>query len=252
MKKTIILFLLVCIIFTCFSCSGAEASSPFIPTEGLSIIQFVDSTTEIAIQRSRQDHAHQMAECARALGYSEEHMIIQTAKQEWYASADLIQASLKEEAAWNTKFEEHPYATYVWLFLTRQLGYSNEVAAGIVGNMMIEVGGGGTLDLQYWAYGSNGFYYGICQWGKTWFPEVRGMDLIGQCEYLASNIETQINAFGQAYGKGNAFSEFLQSTSCRDAALMFAKWYEACDSGSYGMRQNCAEKAYEYFVTGLN
>lgn len=31
----------------------------------------------------KEDTAHQMAECARILGFSEDHIIIQTAKQEW-------------------------------------------------------------------------------------------------------------------------------------------------------------------------
>ena len=55
----------------------------------------------------------------------------------------------------------------------------------------------------------------------------------------------------QLYQKENAYNEFIQSISCRDAALMFAKFYEACGSGSYYVRQNYAEMAYNYFM-GLN
>lgn len=240
------------ILMVCYLCCTARAESPFIETEGLSINQFIDPTTENYLLLERQKLAHTMAECSRKLGYEEDNPVIEIAQAEWWACEAELQENIRESQYWMTKFEEYPYATYIWLFFTRQMGFSDEVVAGILGNIMIECGGGGTLNLQYWVYGSGGFYYGMCQWGNTWFPEVRGMDLIEQCDFLASNIETQINAFGKAYGKTNAFSEFLQLTSCRDAALMFAQMYEACAAQGYGVRQSCAEKAYEYFTTGLN
>ena len=41
---------------------------------------------------------------------------------------------------------------------------------------------------------------------------------------------------------------FLAMTNERDVALAFAKCYERCSSASYTVRQNNAEKAYDYFV----
>lgn len=252
MKRFGILLFVVCILITTLSCSAAGANSPFIPTEGLNISQFIDVTTDNAILIHRQELAHTMAECSRELGYGEDNAVVLLAKTEWNLCEEQIQKNIALAFFWETKFEEYPYATYVWLYLTKELGYSDVVAAGILGNMMAEVGGN-TLNLQYWLYSyGSGFYFGLCQWGKTWFPEVRGMDLIGQCDYLAGNIEQHIDEFGQAYSVSNAFEKFLQSESCRDAALMFAKWYEACDSGTYYIRQNNADKAYEYFTMGLN
>lgn len=251
MKRFGILLLIVCILSMTLSCS-AGASSPFIPTEGLSIESFMSEVTDNAILEHRQELAHQMAECARQLEYAEDNPVILIAKAEWENCSEKIKENKVISQMWENRFEEYPYATYVWLFLTKQMGYSNEVTAGIMGNMMAEVGGN-TLDLQYWLYSyGSGFYFGLCQWGKTWFPDVRGMDLIGQCEYLVGNIEQHIDEFGAAYSVSNAFEKFLQSESCRDAALMFAKWYEACDSGTYSIRQKNAEKAYEYFTMGLN
>ena len=249
---TCALFIALILGLVCLCCCRADAASPFIETPNLSIDSFMSSHTDNFILQQRQEWAHTMAECARNLGYPEDCETIVNAKKEWSNCEEQIKKNLEKEQVWKEKFEEYPYATYVWLFFARQMGYSEEVTAGILGNIMTECGGGGTLDLHYWAYGSGGFYYGMCQWGKTWFPEVRGMNLIEQCNYLAGNIETQINAFGKSYGKANAFSEFLELTSCRDAALMFAQLYEACSSAGYGFRQNCAEKAYEYFTTGLN
>ena len=37
-------------------------------------------------------------------------------------------------------------------------------------------------------------------------------------------------------------------TDAQQAALAFAKSYERCGSGSYGIRQQNALKAYNYFV----
>ena len=253
-KRLISLFFIPILLFSCFcfACSGAVAtSSQFIPTEGLGISQYIDPTAEVEIQVERQAIAHQMADCARALGYDDDNVVIALAQAEWEASEEKIQQSFAEANYWILKFEEYPYATYIWLFLTRELGYSDIVAAGILGNMMAEVGGG-TLHIQYWLYSYNGgYYYGICQWAKDYFPEVRGKDLIDQCEYLAYNIEAQIDMFGYAYSKDYKFEDFLQLKTTDESALMFAKTYERCNSASYGLRQSYARIAYDYF-TGLN
>lgn len=45
-------------------------------------------------------------------------------------------------------YKEYPEATEVWIYLRYGLGYNEYVCAGILGNMMAEVGGG-TLDLKY-------------------------------------------------------------------------------------------------------
>lgn len=45
-------------------------------------------------------------------------------------------------------YEKYPEATEVWMYLRYGLGYNEYVCAGILGNMMAEVGGG-TLDLKY-------------------------------------------------------------------------------------------------------
>lgn len=247
MKRAITLLLIIVSILTCFSCCAA-ASSPYIPTDELDITEFVDQTTDNAILKHRQELAHTMAECARALGYGEDNGIIKTAQEEWWKAYCAIIENNKVASVWSDRFDEFPYATYIWLYFTKGLGYSEAVVAGMIGNMMAEVGGG-TLDIQYWLYSyGSGYYYGICQWNKKNFPDVRGKDLIGQCEYLAQTIEEQMNAFGKAYKINDAYHEFLQLDSCRDAALMFAKLYEACSSDTYKLRQNYAEVAYKYFM----
>ena len=144
---------------------------------------------------------------------------------------------------------KYPEATYIWNYLTQTLGYNNHVAAGIMGNIMIEVGGH-TLDLtaQYRYVTVNGrTYYGMCMWDIGYHPEVAGKDLQGQCEYLASSIGEIINYFGSYYyAPGFNIDSFLNITDTREAAIAFCKTYEV--GGGYTVRANCAEVAYNYFV----
>jgi len=113
--------------------------------EDLDIQPFLDEIKEELL--SRQETAHTMAECARALGYDEDNPIIFLAKEEWHDCQEQIDSL----DVWQDKYEEYPYATYVWLFLTTELQYNDEVTAGIIGNIMAECSGG-TLDIQYWLY----------------------------------------------------------------------------------------------------
>lgn len=245
MKKKIVQLVII-VIVTTFTAGNVFASSPFIPTEGLSIESFFEIDEEALDER--QELAHQMAECARALGYGENSEIVLTAKKEWWSAQNERQLNTEAYEAWTIKYEEYPYATYVWLYLTNILGYNDYVAAGIIGNMMAEVGGG-TLDLQYWLYSSgSGYYYGICQWSRDTYPDVRGQDLIFQCEYLANTIEYELDTFGYAYQSGYKYANFLELTSVEEAALMFAKCYERCVKSTYSIRQKNAVKAYDYFM----
>ena len=122
------------------------------------------------------------------------------------------------------------------------------MAAGILGNIMAEVGGN-TLDIQYWlySYGDN-YYYGICQWSKDTYPSVRGTDLISQCAFLNKTIEYELNTFGYAYKENYKYIDFLALTSASEAALMFAQSYERCAKSTYLIRQKNAVKAYDYFM----
>lgn len=136
-------------------------------------------------------------------------------------------------------------AEYIWKYF-KTLGWSDVVAAGIMGNLMSEVGGQ-TLDIQYWLYG-RGNHYGMCQWALRYYPEVEGADLDAQLEFLKNNIEYEINTFGYKYKKGFNYNQFLALENEQEVALAFAKAYERCGGGGYTRRQNNATKAYNYFV----
>lgn len=144
---------------------------------------------------------------------------------------------------------QYPEATYIWNYLTQTLGYNNYVAAGILGNIMVEVGGY-TLNLtaQYSYVSTGGYtYYGMCMWNINYHPEVAGKDLYGQCKYLGDSIAKTINLFGSYYyAPGFNFDSFLSLTDAREAAIAFCKTYEI--GAGHTARANCAEIAYNYFV----
>lgn len=207
----------------------------------------------IEAERADQEAAHELAESARKLGWPEESEPIVSAKNEWWNTQLAIEAydaryqelyAESEEAKWATKAAEYPAATQIWRYM-KDLGWNDYVCAGIMGNLMAEVGGQ-TLDIQYWLQGNG--YYGMCQWNKAYRSGVWGADLTDQCDFLRDTIKYEIDTFGYAYQKGFNFESFLNMSNEREAAKAFAKCYERCGSSTYTIRQNNAEKAYDYFV----
>ena len=68
----------------------------------------------------------------------------------------LKEAIENEEAKWRRRYEEYPEATEAWIAM-KNLGWSDTVCAGIMGNLMAETGGTGTLYLD-WDSNSCGGY----------------------------------------------------------------------------------------------
>lgn len=199
--------------------------------------------------KSTMNAAHDMAEAARALGYEESHEVISLAEQEYQQAKEnysLYKTKYDEVmVAWERRAEQYPTATYVWLYFD-DLGYSNEVIAGILGNMMVECGGH-TLSLQYSIYSADG-YYGLCQWSSGYQSNMDGRSLEYQCEFLADTIQREFDTYGHLYKRGFSYSSFMSLTDEKEAAVAFARTYERCKFTSYGARRSCATTAYNYFV----
>ena len=236
--------------------------------------------TMINEAKATKDHAHTMAESARALGWEDNDKLIKELQEMWHeADEDQVkyqgyldeilaneaeaarkaeeerlaaeaaqkaaeeEARRAEEAKWATKAAEYPAATQIWRYMKAQ-GWNDYVCAGIMGNLMAEVGGQ-TLDIRY-TLSSSG-YYGMCQWSRG-YSQVWGAGLETQCDFLRDTIKYEFDTYGFKYQKGFNFNSFLNMTDAQQAALAFAKSYERCGSGSYGVRQKNALKAYNYFV----
>ena len=152
------------------------------------------------------------------------------------------------EAMWSEKSGEYPVATQVWRYMKEELGWNDYVCAGVMGNMMAEVGGQ-TLNLQPYLYGHSGAnYYGLCQWSSRYYPSIQGADVDAQLDFLASTVKKELDTYGYLFRNGLDYEAFCNLTDAEDAAMAFAKAYERCGSGSYGVRQCNAIKAYNYFV----
>ncbi len=152
------------------------------------------------------------------------------------------------EAMWSEKSGEYPVATQVWRYMKEELGWNDYVCAGVMGNMMAEVGGQ-TLNLQPYLYGHSGAnYYGLCQWSSRYYPSIQGADVDAQLDFLASTVKKELDTYGYLFRSGLDYEAFCNLTDAEDTAMAFAKAYERCGSGSYGVRQRNAIKAYNYFV----
>lgn len=152
------------------------------------------------------------------------------------------------EAMWSEKSGEYPVATQVWRYMKEELGWNDYVCAGVMGNMMAEVGGQ-TLNLQPYLYGHSGAnYYGLCQWSSRYYPSIQGADVDAQLDFLASTVKKELDTYGYLFKSGLDYEAFCNLTDAEDAAMAFAKAYERCGSGSYEVRQRNAIKAYNYFV----
>ena len=142
-------------------------------------------------------------------------------------------------------------AEEIWGYL-KSYGWSDEVCAGIMGNIMVE-SGGLTLDITYHnktAVNKYGRFYGICMWSLAYTPKgFEGASVKEQCEYLRDTLYNQFKTFGYYYYPGFNADTFLKMKNINDIALAFAKCYEICGAGGdYAKRQNCAQIAYNYFV----
>jgi hypothetical protein len=144
---------------------------------------------------------------------------------------------------------KYPEAQIVWDALI-DYGLSPEVASGIMGNIMAEVGGQ-TLDFSEWRHWSRGTHYGICQWGggrKQNLLNNFGPDLEDQVEFLLYELKREMNSYGYIYKTGFGYDKFIAMTDVEQAALAFAKSYERCSSKYYNIRMTNAKKAYNYFM----
>ena len=132
----------------------------------------------------------------------------------------------------------------------KSLGWSDVACAGIMGNLMVETGGTGTLYLDWDSNGDSG--YGLVQWIGSrrdsikakygTYPTIKQQvqfihdELYGTNGVCVQVSESQRNAI-------------LYADTPEDAAYAFALYYERCASEYRAMRKGYARDAYNYFAT---
>lgn len=154
----------------------------------------------------------------------------------------------EDDALWQKRAKEYPVATQIWLFMKEELGWSDVVCAGVLGNMMAEAGGQ-TLKIQWNIWDKSGGYYGICQWAIKYVPTIANNSLEQQLLHIKNTVEKTMNGWGRKYAEGFGYSEFIALEDPKEVALAFAACYERCSKKHYQVRTVNAMKAYEYFTS---
>jgi hypothetical protein len=145
----------------------------------------------------------------------------------------------------------YPEAQLIWDTMI-SWGWAPETCAGIIGNMMAEIGGG-TLDLSDWN-SNGGCGYGLIQW-------TGGRRSLLKSRYGSyPNIEQQLIFMrDELFGTNNTRQQVSSSVLNRimntngnetpeSIAFCFASNYERCASQYRARRQGYARIAYDYFM----
>ena len=145
----------------------------------------------------------------------------------------------------------YPEAQLIWDTMI-SWGWAPETCAGIIGNMMAEIGGG-TLDLSDWN-SNGGCGYGLIQWTGS------RRSLLKSRYGSYPNIEQQLIFMrDELFGTNNTRQQVSSSVLNRimntngnetpeSIAFCFASNYERCASQYRARRQGYARIAYDYFM----
>ena len=154
----------------------------------------------------------------------------------------------KEKAEkWAAKEAEYPVAAAAWKHMKENMGYSDAVTAGILGNMMAECGGQ-TLNLDWDARNASG-HYGLCQWSRG-YRSVQNASLEEQLNFMTESFPDAIDTWGPiCYKSGFKYEDFLAMDDASEVAYAFCVIYERPGPGSYSQRRDNAKKALEYFTS---
>lgn len=158
-----------------------------------------------------------------------------------------IETISQEELLWIARSEEYPIATQVWLYMKQNFGWSDIVCAGVMGNIMAEIGGG-TLDFDNWNHDTP---YGMFQWLGQ-----RRID-IKEKYGTEPNIFEQLDfMYDELYGTNGVRQQvedwqrdkILNANNPKDVATYFCIYFER-PGNSGSIRKSYAQTAYEYFAS---
>lgn len=192
-----------------------------------------------------------LEETTEALNTTQQELHLANEKIESQAKEidNYIQQIEDEEAKWQKRYEEYPVATEAWIAM-KTYGWSDTVCAGIMGNLMAETGGTGTLYLDWDSNGGNG--YGLVQWtsGRRntiksrygTYPTVKEqIQFIHDELYGVNGVRKQVS--------DSQLNAIMNAETPEECAYAFACYYERCADFARGMRRGFARDAYEYFTS---
>jgi hypothetical protein len=136
--------------------------------------------------------------------------------------------------------------------MRNEFGWSEETCAGILGNMMAEIGGG-TLNLNNWASDSSSGY-GLIQWVGNRYSGIKTRygnkpTVEQQLNYMRDELYGTNGVTQQVNTKElNIILNKSGSETPERIAYIFACYYERCVSYARAPRKGYARIAYDYFV----
>ena len=141
---------------------------------------------------------------------------------------------------------EYPVAEKIWNMM-KSFGWSDTVCAGIMGNLMAEVGGQ-TLNLNWQS--NTGAELGICQWMSGRKSGI--INRYGSSPSCEQQVKYMYDELLGTNGVRRQVTEeqyqlIVNSSTPEEAARMFAKYFERCAKYTYSVRERNAVNAYNYF-----
>ena len=174
---------------------------------------------------------------------------LESVKSELESVKNELEEVKKENLQWSSKYNQYPIATIAWIYMTEELGWSDTVAAGIIGNMMAECGGH-TLDLDWDINGSSG--YGLIQWigsRRVSIKEKYGETptVVEQIEFVKDELYGTNGVTRQV--TDSQLKAIMDANTPEECAFAFACYYERCSVNYREFRRGLARTAYNYFTT---
>lgn len=154
-----------------------------------------------------------------------------------------------EDLLWEKRYRECPEATIIWRMM-KEFGWTDAACAGIMGNIMKEVGGNTLQHINHTLFNSSGTHFGLCQWSARYYPAIQPTEdwmpsVEEQVLFLRKTI-VEYNGHGFSYG----FTEdYLKTaTDPEEVARIFCEGYER-PAGGPSQRMKLARIAYDYFTS---
>lgn len=151
------------------------------------------------------------------------------------------------QAKWEERAQQYPIATKVWLYMKENFGWSDVVCAGVMGNIMGEIGGG-VLGFTNWDH--DAATYGMFQWlggRKKDLKRIYGNKptIEEQLEFMYDELYGTDGVRKQVTNKQR--DKILNGKTPEEVAMAFCRYFER--PGGTGLaRKGYARKAYNYFA----
>lgn len=164
------------------------------------------------------------------------------------SSQNIVVSSEQISSIYNNT-NKHPEAYLIWETI-KSWGWSDNVAAGIIGNMMTEAGGGTLGGLKNWDIESDSGY-GLIQWGGGRLKDIKNKygskpTILQQLEFMKDELTGNNNVRQQV--SPQQLYNLLNAESPEKAAEIFARYYERCHQNYVYKRLPYSRNAYNYFI----